>query len=121
MTFTHPAVLALQHRNFRLLWGGLFLSFTGSYMQNAALLWHVSILAPPGRKAIALGLGNQFEKIEDYYAEANRILGRIPKVTPSSKVVGDLAVHLHHACLAVRRCGRAWRSGLGSCCWPLRG
>jgi MFS family permease len=56
LTFTHPAVLALQHRNFRLLWGGLFLSFTGSYMQNAALLWHVSILAPPDRKAIALGL-----------------------------------------------------------------
>ena len=28
------------------------------------------------------------------YAAANRILGRIPKVTPSSKVVGDLALHL---------------------------
>lgn len=28
------------------------------------------------------------------YAEANRILGRPPKVTPSSKVVGDLALHL---------------------------
>ncbi|WP_201742039.1 hypothetical protein [Mangrovicoccus ximenensis] len=27
-------------------------------------------------------------------AAANRILGRIPKVTPSSKVVGDLALHL---------------------------
>ena len=28
------------------------------------------------------------------YAAANRILGRVPKVTPSSKVVGDLALHL---------------------------
>ncbi len=28
------------------------------------------------------------------YAAANKILGRIPKVTPSSKVVGDLALHL---------------------------
>src|SRR4030081_2616082 len=28
------------------------------------------------------------------YAAANQILGRIPKVTPSSKVVGDLALHL---------------------------
>ena len=46
------------------------------------------------QQAIALGLGNQFEKIEDYYAAANRILGRIPKVTPSSKVVGDLALQL---------------------------
>ena len=28
------------------------------------------------------------------YAAANHILGRVPKVTPSSKVVGDLALHL---------------------------
>jgi pyruvate carboxylase len=46
------------------------------------------------QQAIALGLGDQFEKVEDWYAEANRILGRPPKVTPSSKVVGDLALHL---------------------------
>ena len=46
------------------------------------------------QQAIALGLGDQFEKIEDYYAAANRILGRPPKVTPSSKVVGDLALAL---------------------------
>jgi pyruvate carboxylase len=46
------------------------------------------------QQAIALGLENDFEKIEDMYAAANKILGRIPKVTPSSKVVGDLALHL---------------------------
>ena len=46
------------------------------------------------QQAIALGLGDQFEKIEDLYAAANRILGRPPKVTPSSKVVGDLALSL---------------------------
>ncbi|HEU4849295.1 MAG TPA: pyruvate carboxylase, partial [Terrimesophilobacter sp.] len=45
-------------------------------------------------QAVALGLGDQFEKIEDCYAAANRILGRPPKVTPSSKVVGDLALAL---------------------------
>ncbi len=45
-------------------------------------------------QAVALGLGDQFEKIEDMYAAANRILGRPPKVTPSSKVVGDLALAL---------------------------
>ncbi len=43
-------------------------------------------------QAVALGLSDQFEKIEDWYAQANRILGRPPKVTPSSKVVGDLAL-----------------------------
>ncbi|RFA21348.1 pyruvate carboxylase [Subtercola boreus] len=46
------------------------------------------------QQAIALGLADHFEKIEDLYAAANGILGRIPKVTPSSKVVGDLALHL---------------------------
>ncbi|MCY7325260.1 MAG: pyruvate carboxylase [Microbacteriaceae bacterium] len=46
------------------------------------------------QQAIALGLADQFEKVEDLYAAANRILGRPPKVTPSSKVVGDLALAL---------------------------
>ena len=47
---------ALQHRDFTLLWIGQLLSFSGSRMQTAAILWHVSLLAAPGRKAIALGL-----------------------------------------------------------------
>ncbi|MBG6237914.1 pyruvate carboxylase [Mycetocola sp. CAN_C7] len=46
------------------------------------------------QQAIALGLADHFELIEDMYAAANTILGRVPKVTPSSKVVGDLALHL---------------------------
>lgn len=46
------------------------------------------------QQAIALGLADDFELIEDMYAAANHILGRVPKVTPSSKVVGDLALHL---------------------------
>ncbi len=46
------------------------------------------------QQAIALGLADHFEKIEDLYAAANRMLGRPPKVTPSSKVVGDLALAL---------------------------
>ena len=46
------------------------------------------------QQAIALGLADQFEKIEDLYAAANKMLGRPPKVTPSSKVVGDLALAL---------------------------
>jgi pyruvate carboxylase len=46
------------------------------------------------QQAIALGLADDFELIEDMYAAANEILGRVPKVTPSSKVVGDLALHL---------------------------
>jgi pyruvate carboxylase len=45
-------------------------------------------------QAIALGLGDRFEDIEAMYAAADRMLGRLVKVTPSSKVVGDLALHL---------------------------
>ncbi|MBC7289753.1 MAG: pyruvate carboxylase [Actinotalea sp.] len=46
------------------------------------------------QQAIALGLGDRFEAIEEMYAAADRLLGRLVKVTPSSKVVGDLALHL---------------------------
>ena len=46
------------------------------------------------QQAISLGLGHKFEAIEDMYAAANRILGNLVKVTPSSKVVGDLALAL---------------------------
>ena len=46
------------------------------------------------QQAIALGLGDRFEAVEDMYAAANRILGNLVKVTPSSKVVGDLALAL---------------------------
>ncbi|MGY0064098.1 pyruvate carboxylase [Streptomyces sp. LZ34] len=45
-------------------------------------------------QAVALGLDDRFEEVEAMYAAADRILGRLVKVTPSSKVVGDLALHL---------------------------
>ncbi|WP_182349257.1 pyruvate carboxylase [Tomitella gaofuii] len=45
-------------------------------------------------QAVALGLGDRFEAIETAYAEVDRMLGRLIKVTPSSKVVGDLALAL---------------------------
>lgn len=50
------SLLALKHRNFRLLWSGQLLSVTGSMMQSAAILWHVSLLAPPDKKGLALGM-----------------------------------------------------------------
>jgi MFS family permease len=48
-------LVALRHRDFRLLWAGLLLSFTGTSMQTAAILWHVSLLVPDDRRALALG------------------------------------------------------------------
>ncbi len=46
------------------------------------------------QQAIALGLGDRFEEVEALYAASDRVLGRIIKVTPTSKVVGDLALQL---------------------------
>jgi len=46
------------------------------------------------QQALALGLGDRFEEIENSYAAADQILGRLIKVTPSSKAVGDLALSL---------------------------
>lgn len=45
-------------------------------------------------QAIALGLGNRFEEIKNTFAEVNQLFGDIVKVTPSSKVVGDMAQFL---------------------------
>lgn len=42
-------------------------------------------------QAQSLGLGEEWQRVKDAYAAANRALGDIVKVTPSSKVVGDLA------------------------------
>ena len=39
-----------------MIWTGLLLSQTGSMMQNAGLLWHVSLLVPPAQKGLALGI-----------------------------------------------------------------
>jgi len=41
-----------------------------------------------------LGLEGQWSAVKKAYIEANQLLGDIPKVTPSSKVVGDLAQFL---------------------------
>ncbi|CAG8476435.1 1526_t:CDS:10, partial [Acaulospora colombiana] len=45
-------------------------------------------------QASQLGLGKQWKEIKKSYYEANKLCGDIIKVTPSSKVVGDLAQFL---------------------------
>ena len=41
-----------------------------------------------------MGSKDEFEKIKELYRQANIILGNLIKVTPSSKVVGDLAIFM---------------------------
>lgn len=45
-------------------------------------------------QAVALGLADKFEEIKLMYAEVNKLFGDVVKVTPSSKVVGDMALYL---------------------------
>ena len=45
-------------------------------------------------QAAALGLEDQFEEVKKNYAAVNKMLGGIIKVTPSSKVVGDMAIFM---------------------------
>jgi MFS family permease len=52
----HFHLPALRHRNYRLLWIGQLISVSGTMMQTAAILWHVSLLVPADRKGLALGL-----------------------------------------------------------------
>ena len=42
----------------------------------------------------SLGLGDRFEEVKEMYKTVNDMLGDPVKVTPSSKVVGDLAIFM---------------------------
>jgi pyruvate carboxylase len=45
-------------------------------------------------QAAALGLEEKFEEVKKNYAVVNEMFGHIVKVTPSSKVVGDMAIFM---------------------------
>ena len=45
-------------------------------------------------QAAAMGLGHRWREVEKTYAEVNQLFGDIVKVTPSSKVVGDMTLFL---------------------------
>ena len=45
-------------------------------------------------QAAAMGLGHRWTEVEKAYAEVNLLFGDIVKVTPSSKVVGDMTLFL---------------------------
>src|SRR5205809_5876278 len=45
-------------------------------------------------QAAAMGLGHRWREVEKMYAQVNQLFGDIVKVTPSSKVVGDMTLFL---------------------------
>ncbi len=46
------------------------------------------------QQAKAVGLGDEWDKVKEMYARVNQMFGDIVKVTPSSKVVGDMALFM---------------------------
>jgi pyruvate carboxylase len=46
------------------------------------------------QQAISVGLGDRFEEVKDMYRRVNLMFGDIIKVTPSSKVVGDMTLYM---------------------------
>ncbi|ANK63111.1 pyruvate carboxylase [Loigolactobacillus backii] len=67
---------------------------------NAPLPDNYSAQMPGGQysnlrqQAHAMGLGNRWEEVKLMYATVNSMFGDIVKVTPSSKVVGDMALFM---------------------------
>lgn len=66
-------------------------SGTGEVYQHEIPGGQYSNLKP---QAEALGLADRFHEITKMYGEVNQLFGDIVKVTPSSKVVGDMAQYL---------------------------
>jgi pyruvate carboxylase len=77
---------------------GYYLAFDSGPKSGSARLYQHEI--PGGQytnlreQATAMGLGNRWREAEKMYAEVNRLFGDIVKVTPSSKVVGDMTLFL---------------------------
>jgi pyruvate carboxylase len=77
---------------------GHYLPFDSGPKSGSARLYEHEI--PGGQftnlreQAAAMGLGHRWREVEKTYAEVNQLFGDIVKVTPSSKVVGDMALFL---------------------------
>ena len=75
-----------------------YLPFDSSPKSGSARLYQHEI--PGGQytnlreQAAAMGLGHRWRDVETMYARVNQLFGDIVKVTPSSKVVGDMALFL---------------------------
>ena len=76
----------------------VYKKFEGDLCNSSAEIYKYEI--PGGQytnlkpQLISLGLEDNFDQVKYMYKEANHILGDIIKVTPSSKVVGDMAIFM---------------------------
>jgi pyruvate carboxylase len=76
----------------------LYLPFESDLKSGAAEVYENEI--PGGQysnlrsQAEALGVGDRFDRLKQNYVVVNRLFGDIVKVTPSSKIVGDMAIFM---------------------------
>ena len=77
---------------------GMYSQFESGMLSGSARVFEHQI--PGGQysnllvQCKSMGLSDRWEEVLDAYRDANRVLGDIIKVTPSSKCVGDLALYL---------------------------
>ena len=73
-------------------------SFEGGITNNATDIYRYEI--PGGQytnlkpQVVSLGLGDRFDEVKENYRKVNKMVGDIVKVTPSSKMVGDMAIFM---------------------------
>ncbi|SKA80153.1 pyruvate carboxylase [Caloramator quimbayensis] len=76
----------------------VYMQFESGLKSSAAEIYKYEI--PGGQysnlkpQVESFGLGHKFHEIKEMYKKVNDLLGDIVKVTPSSKVVGDLAIFM---------------------------
>jgi pyruvate carboxylase len=87
-----------EHSDFWEVVRGYYLPFDSGPKSGSARLYEHEI--PGGQftnlreQAAAMGLAHRWREVEETYAAVNQLFGDIVKVTPSSKVVGDMALFL---------------------------
>lgn len=73
-------------------------SFEGGITNNNTDIYRYEI--PGGQytnlkpQVVSLGLGDRFDEVKENYRKVNEMVGDIVKVTPSSKMVGDMAIFM---------------------------
>ena len=82
-------------------WGsvrGRYHAFEGSIKYPATDIYRYEIPGGQytnlGPQVESLGLGHRFEEVKEMYKTVDTIMGGLVKVTPSSKMVGDLAIFM---------------------------
>jgi len=94
----HDVIHLNQHSNYWERVRDYYYPFESGLMAGTAEVYQHEI--PGGQysnlrpQAISLGLGEKMEEIKQAYADVNEMFGDIVKVTPSSKVVGDMALFM---------------------------